>query len=64
MADKSDSFALEVLRKNCNQLFKVETFIFDGATAGLDNDKQYTIAQCEKTIKDWLNKPLTKEVSK
>lgn len=57
-ADVSEvKYTLSNLRNYSKKLFNVGKAVFDGATAGLDINKEYTVAEVKKVIDSWLEKP-------
>lgn len=49
-------FKLSVLRENAIKLFAVTTSTFDGATYGMDVNKDYTVDEIKKIITNWKKK--------
>lgn len=56
-------FKLSKLRDNARALFNVSASTFDGATCGLDANKEYTKTEIKDIIDNWLNKPVNKEAN-
>lgn len=49
-------YRLEELRKHRLKLFGAEDCTFDGATAELDEDGEYTVKEIKETIERWGKK--------
>ena len=62
MRKKEPKHAVERLRKDCLKLFGVTAGAFDGASCGLTGS--YTVAEMQKIISDWRNKPVANEKRK
>lgn len=50
-------YTLSNLRNYAKDLFNVSKAVFDGATEGLDTNKEYTVEEVKKVIDSWLKKP-------
>ncbi|TCX51929.1 MULTISPECIES: hypothetical protein [unclassified Dehalobacter] len=46
-------FPLAALRKECRRLYDISASTFDGATAGLRPDKEYTVEEVKNAIEKW-----------
>lgn len=57
--NKTISFPLSVLRRECRKLFDISTSTFDGATYELDQKKEYTVEEIKNTIKKWEERSIT-----
>ncbi len=54
-------YKLSKLRENSKALFGISKSTFDGATVGLDAEKEYSKAEVKSAVEVWLKKPITKE---
>ena len=54
-------YKLSKLRENSKELYGVSKSTFDGATVGLDAEKEYSKAEVKSAIEIWLKKPITKK---
>lgn len=53
VADVARVFPLSVLKRECRKLFDVSASTFDGATHGMDPDKEYAVEDIKKAIETW-----------
>lgn len=54
-------YSLANLRKCSKKLFGIGSAAFDGATAGLDSSKTYSIEEAKAAVTEWLSKPVGKQ---